>query len=68
MLILEIEKAKKKKRQLYVARMDLRKAFDLVDKTFLVGYLMEVGFAEEWVGCISKIYGEERLFVFGREY
>ena len=48
-LSLEIEKAKRRKGQLYVAGVDSRKAFDMVDMKFLVGYLMEVGFAEEWV-------------------
>ena len=63
-LSLEIEKAKRRKGQLYVAGVDLRKAFDMVDRRFLVGYLTEVGFAEEWVGCISKIYAEERIVLY----
>ena len=51
----EVEKARRRNGQLYVAGVDLRKAVDMVDRRFLDGYLMEVGLAEDWVGCISTV-------------
>ena len=66
---LEIERARRRKGALYVAAVDLRKAFDLVDREFLVEYLRKVGLEKEWIDSIRDVYETEELCLFvGEEF
>ena len=61
---MEIEGARKKGRKLYVAAVDLKKAFDLVKREYMVEYLKKAGWEQEWVECLRALYREEELELY----
>ena len=61
---MEIEGARKKGKNLYVAAVDLKKAFDLVKREYMVEYLKKAGWEQEWVECLRELYREEELELY----
>ena len=51
MLGMQIEKAKTGKKSLCIALVDLKKAFDTVDSSFLVEYVERIGWERKCLGC-----------------
>ena len=63
-LRLEIERVRERKGELYVAALDVCKAFDSVDSEVLVDELRSIGWVERWVSCARNLYGKENLEIF----
>ena len=62
----EMEKARRRKGVLYVAAVDLRKAFDLVDREFLVEHLRRVGLKSGWSVCRTFMRRKSCVFTLVR--
>ena len=58
---LEMEKARKKNKPLYVAAIDFKKAIDMVDRASMVEYLRKVGSDNEWLNCLASIYMKKEV-------
>jgi len=63
-LSLEIDRVKKRKGELFIAGLDINKAFDSVDREALVSELRRIKWDEKWVKCVEEIYGIEFLEIF----
>ena len=64
LLSLEIQRVRKRKGSLYVACVDVKKAFNMVDNQVMIEYLRKIGWDDVWVRCLKEMYGEERISIF----
>ena len=65
-LRLEIERVRERKGELYVAALDVCKAFDSVDREVLVNELRSIEWDEGWVSCARNLYGKEKLDILNK--
>jgi len=59
-----IEMQRRRNRCAYLAGIDLKKAFDSVDRDYLISRLEEIGWDNKWVNCVSLLYKDEETELF----
>ncbi len=53
-----VDKAKAEKQEVYAAFVDMKKAYDTVDRSLLLGKMIELGAGEKFVEAIAALYQE----------
>jgi len=61
------EKEARRKGNVFIAAVDLAKAFDSIDRGYMINLLDRVGLDECWVGCIESIYDKEESELYWEE-